>query len=54
MKKHQIESNSFTNLENNFYYVYLKYFENLEDTQKAYDSNLDNTFFDDYWILQVE
>ncbi|WP_309607480.1 hypothetical protein [Flavobacterium sp.] len=54
LKKHQIESNSFTNLENNFYYVYLKYFENLEDTQKAYDSNLDNTFFDDYWILQVD
>jgi hypothetical protein len=51
---HNLKSDFIKNPENNFTYVYLKYFENIEEAQKAYDSNLENTFFDDYWILAVE
>ena len=51
---HKIESHFFLNPENDYHYVYLKYLENIDEIQKAYHSNLDNTFFDDYWILKVE
>jgi hypothetical protein len=53
LNDNNLKSDFLKNPENNYTYIYLKYFENLEDAQKAYDSNLDNTFFDDYWILEV-
>jgi hypothetical protein len=51
---HNIESHFFLNPENNYNYVYLLYLENIDDIKKAYHSNLNNRFFDDYWILKVE
>ncbi len=54
LNENNIKSDSLKNPENNFNYIYLKYFENIEEAQKAYDSNMGNTFFDDYWILEVK
>jgi hypothetical protein len=53
LKKKSIDCNSFHNKETNLTYVYLKYSENLEEMQKTYDSNLDNTYFAKYWILEL-
>ncbi len=53
LKRYNLNSNSFLNPENNYSYVYLKYYSSLKEVQKAYDSNLNDTFFDDYWILEV-
>jgi hypothetical protein len=53
LKKNNINSNSFLNPENNYSYVYLKFYSSLKKVQEAYDSNLNDTFFDDYWILEV-
>lgn len=49
----KIKSDYFINPENSYRYIYLRYFDKLEDCEKAYDSNLENTFFDDYWIMEV-
>ena len=53
LKQNNIISDSFLNPENNYNYVYLKYTENLEEITNNYNSNFNNTFFDDYWILNV-
>jgi hypothetical protein len=53
LKSKSIDSDSFINKETNLTYVYLKYSENLEEMQKAYDSNLENTYFAKYWILEL-
>lgn len=53
LTQNQIKSDSFLNPENNYQYVYLKYSENLEEITSNYNTNLNNTFFDDYWILNV-
>jgi hypothetical protein len=54
LKQNKIKSISFVNPENNYQYVYLKFYKTIEEAQKAYDTNLDETFFEDYWILEVE
>lgn len=54
LDNHKIESLSFLNPENNYHYVYLKYSDNINEIQKVYHSNINNTFFDEYWILKVE
>ncbi len=53
LKSKSIASDSFINKETNLTYVYLKYSENLEEMQKAYDSNIENTYFAKYWILEL-
>ncbi|WP_310557081.1 hypothetical protein [Flavobacterium sp.] len=53
LKKRNMISNYFINPENNYFYVYLKYSDSLEEITSSYNSNLNNTFFDDYWILNV-
>jgi hypothetical protein len=53
LKNNTITSNSFLNPKNNYTYVYLKFFTTLKEAQEAFDSNLKNTFFDNYWIMEV-
>lgn len=54
LKEHKIESGYFHNPENQYQYVFLKYYTTKEEAIAAYASNLNNTFFDDYWILEID
>lgn len=54
LKRNKIKSGYFTNPENSYRYVFLSYYKTKEEAEIAYYSNFDNTFFDDYWILEVD
>jgi hypothetical protein len=53
LMQNNVKSDSFLNSDNKYQYVYLKFTENLEEITNIYNSNFNNTFFDDYWILNV-
>jgi hypothetical protein len=53
VKRKGVMAMSFVNARNNLIYVYLKYFDTLEAALSSYYSNLDNTYFEDIWILEV-
>lgn len=53
LKKKHPSTGMFLNPKNNFYYVFLEYYLTQEDAEKAYNSNFDNQFFDEYWIKEV-
>lgn len=43
----------FVNPKNNFRYVYLKKFDNWNDALISYYTNIDNTYFDLIWIMNI-
>lgn len=53
LEKNNIKSGYFLNPENNFDYVYLKYCTSQKEALEVYNSNLNNTYFEDYWILEI-
>ncbi len=53
LKGKGVKAMSFVNARNNLVYVYLKYCNTLQAALSAYYSNLDNTYFEDIWILEV-
>lgn len=54
LKRHHLKSDFFINPENQYRYVFLAYFKNEEEALEAYRSNLNQTFFDEYWILEID
>lgn len=54
LKRHHIKSDYFVNPENQYRYAYLAYYTSQEEALKAYHSNLNQTFFDEYWILEID
>lgn len=53
LKRNHILSSYFVNPENNYRYVYLGFYDTYQNMINAYHSNMNATFFDDYWILEV-
>lgn len=54
LHKEGIEAMSFVNPENNYKYVYLRYYNTRKEALAAYYSNVDDTYFDTIWILKVD
>ena len=48
-----LEAAYFINPDNNFKYVYLKRHDTWNNALTSYYSNVDNTYFDNIWILRV-
>ncbi len=53
LKKKGIEADYFINPENNYRYVYLKKHDSWNSALASYYSNLDNSYYDDIWIMRV-
>lgn len=53
LKEKGIEAKTFLNPENNYHYVYIQKSKNRDEIQKLYNSNINNTYKDDIWILSV-
>ena len=49
-----LDPDYFLNTRNNLNYVYLKRFDNWQDAIAAYKSDLNNTYTDDMWIMNVQ
>jgi hypothetical protein len=54
LKQNNIRTGYFTNPENDYRYVFLKRYNTEQEVLEAYNSNYNNTFFDDYWILKID
>ena len=53
LNKKGILANYFINPRNNLRYVYLKHFTSWQEALKSYYSNVDNTYFEPIWLLQI-
>ena len=53
LRNRGIEANYFINPRNNLRYVYLKQFTNWKEALRSYYSNVNNTYFDTIWILEI-
>lgn len=54
LKNSNIQSDSFKNPNNNWNYVYLGKYENLDEAKVDYSSNMSGKYNDSIWILKVE
>ncbi|MFN3756387.1 MAG: PorP/SprF family type IX secretion system membrane protein [Flavobacterium sp.] len=53
LKKQKIQADYFVNPKNNYRYVYLKKLPSWNDALIAYYSNVDNTYFETIWIMNI-
>jgi type IX secretion system PorP/SprF family membrane protein len=53
LKKQKITASYFINPKNNYRYVYLKKLPSWNDALIAYYSNVDNTYFETIWIMNI-
>ena len=53
LKKRGITANYFINPKNNFRYVYLKKHSEWSEALISYYTNVDNTYFDEIWIMNI-
>lgn len=53
LKKLRINASYFVNPKNNYRYVYLKKTDTWNDALIAYYSNIDNTYFETIWIMNI-
>lgn len=53
LKKQKIQADYFVNPKNNYRYVYLKKLQSWNDALIAYYSNVDNTYFETIWIMNI-
>jgi type IX secretion system PorP/SprF family membrane protein len=53
LKRQKIKANHFVNPKNNYRYVYLKKLPSWNDALIAYYSNVDNTYFETIWIMNI-
>ncbi|MFN4198588.1 MAG: PorP/SprF family type IX secretion system membrane protein [Flavobacterium sp.] len=53
LKKQKIAASYFINPKNNYRYVYLKKLPSWNDALIAYYSNVDNTYFETIWIMNI-
>ena len=53
LKKRGIKANYFINPKNNFRYVYLKKHSEWSEALISYYTNVDNTYFDEIWIMNI-
>jgi hypothetical protein len=53
LKKKGITAQYFINPKNNYRYVYLKKVNNWSDALISYYTNLDNTYYDTIWIMNI-
>jgi len=53
LRKQGIKANYFTNPKNNFRYVYLRKYNSWNDALISYYTNVDNTYFDTIWIMNI-
>lgn len=53
LQKKKISATYFINPTTNYYYTYLAYYTDLATAQKDYLSNFNQTYFDEYWIMEV-
>ncbi|GGD22139.1 hypothetical protein GCM10011343_10600 [Flavobacterium orientale] len=54
LKKMGIEANYFINPKNNYRYVYVSSFSNWNEAKEHYNSDLNNTYFGDMWIMTIK
>ena len=54
LKKEGLSPKYFFNKENNYYYVYLKKYETLEEIKKARASNYNGNYLEETWILWIK
>ncbi|NAS30865.1 type IX secretion system membrane protein PorP/SprF [Flavobacteriaceae bacterium R38] len=54
LKKEGLSPKYFFNKENNYYYVYLKKYDTLEEIRKARTSNYNGNYLDETWILWIK
>lgn len=54
LKAKGIEGRYFINPKNNYHYVYLEYSKQKATSLKGYYSNLNNSYFDDMWLMHVK
>ncbi|XLS29238.1 PorP/SprF family type IX secretion system membrane protein [Flavobacteriaceae bacterium M23B6Z8] len=53
LKQKGLDADYFINPENNYRYVYLKKHESWNSALASYYSNLDDSYYDDIWIMRV-
>lgn len=53
LRQDGLEPDYFINPENNYLYVFLTYYKNKEEAEKAKDSKLNNRYTEEMWILTV-
>lgn len=53
LKRQKIKADHFVNPKNNYRYVYLKKLPSWNDALIAYYSNVDNTYFETIWIMNI-
>ncbi len=53
LRKRGMEANYFINPLNHYRYVYVSKHDTFEEASSLYDSNLNNTYFDDLWIMTI-
>ncbi|MDP2161183.1 MAG: hypothetical protein Q8K02_11910, partial [Flavobacterium sp.] len=53
LRKQGVKANYFTNPKNNFRYVYLRKHSTWNDALISYYTNVDNTYFDTIWIMNI-
>lgn len=53
LRQDGLEPDYFINPENNYLYVFLIYYKNKEEAEKAKDSKLNNRYTEEMWILTV-
>ena len=53
LKKKGVEANYFINPKNNFRYVYIKKYNSWNDALISYYTNVDNTYFETIWIMNI-
>jgi type IX secretion system PorP/SprF family membrane protein len=53
LKKQGVEASYFINPKNNFRYVYLKKHSDWSEALISYYTNVDNTYFDEIWIMNI-
>ncbi len=53
LKKQGVKANYFVNPKNNYRYVYLKKHSEWSEALISYYTNVDNTYFDEIWIMNI-
>ncbi len=53
LKEQGLDARYFINPKNKYRYVYLQYSEEKAETLKAYYSNVNDTYFDEIWVMHV-